>query len=84
MSTWMSIGFDPDQGDPTTETSTQVAISGARNDAAPRQTGGLDQAKPGEFEAVSGLNGSTRHWIAGAINHLAAGQRKLGTQRRSL
>ena len=43
MSTWMSIGFDPDQMDATTETNTQVAVSGARDDAAPRQTDGLDR-----------------------------------------
>jgi hypothetical protein len=55
MSTWMSIGFDPDQMDPVTESNTRAAISGARDDAAPRQTGGLDQATPSTFEAVSGL-----------------------------
>jgi hypothetical protein len=53
MSTWMSIGFDPDQVDPTMETSTQVAISGSRDDAAPRQTRGLDQAKPSELEPAA-------------------------------
>jgi hypothetical protein len=37
MSTWMSIGFDPDQMDPTAEPNTQSAISGARDDAAPRK-----------------------------------------------
>jgi hypothetical protein len=84
MSTWMSIGFDPDQMDPTTETNTQVANSGARDDAVPRQIGGLDQATPREFGAVSGLKGSSRHWIAGAIKHLVARQRTFGAQKRSL
>lgn len=56
MSKWMSIGFDPDQMDPVTESNTRAAISGARDDAALRQTGGLDQATPGKFGAVSGLN----------------------------
>ncbi len=55
MSKWMSIGFDPDQMDPITEPNMQAAISGARDDAASRQTGGLDQATPSEFGAVSGL-----------------------------
>ena len=79
MSTWMSIGFDPDQMDPTTETNTQLAISGARDDAAPRQTGALDRATPSEFGAVSGLNDSSTLRIAGAIKHLIAGYRTLGT-----
>jgi hypothetical protein len=78
MSKWMSIGFDPDQMDPATESNTQVAISGARDDAAPRQTGGLDQATPSEFKAVSGLNDSSKHSIAGAIKHLVARHRMLG------
>ena len=52
MSKWMSIGLDPDQMDPATEPDTQAAISGARDDAAPRLTGGLDQAKPSEVGAV--------------------------------
>ncbi len=51
MSKWMSIGFDPDQMDPATEPNTQAAIRGARDDAAPRQTGGLDEAKPSEVGA---------------------------------
>ena len=84
MSTWMSIGFDPDQMDPTTEPNTQAAISGARDDAAPRQTGGLDQATSREFGAVSGLSDSSNHWIAGTIKHLVARQRTLGTPRRRL
>ena len=46
MSTWMSIGFDPNQMDPVTEPKTQAAISESRDDAAPRQTGGLDQGRP--------------------------------------
>jgi hypothetical protein len=48
MSKWMSIGFDPDQMDPATEPNTQAAIRGGRDDAAPRQTGSLDQGKPSE------------------------------------
>lgn len=72
MSKWMSIGFDPDQMDPVTEPNSQAANSGARDDAAPRQTGGLDQATPSEFGAVSGLNGSSKHGIAGVIKHLVA------------
>ena len=43
MSTWMSIGFDPDRMDPVTEPKTQAAIGETRDDAAPPQTGGLDQ-----------------------------------------
>ena len=84
MSTWMSIGFDPDQMDPTSELNTEAAISGARDDATPRQTGGLDQATPSEFGAVSGLNGSSRPWIAGAVKHMVARQRTHGTPRRRL
>jgi len=51
MSKWMSIGFDPDQMDPAPEPNTQAAIRGVRNDAGPRQTGSLDQAKPSEVKA---------------------------------
>jgi hypothetical protein len=61
MSKWMSIGFDPDQMDPVREPNTQAAISGGRDDGAPRQTGGLDQATPREFGAVSGLKDSGKH-----------------------
>jgi hypothetical protein len=53
MSTWMSIGFDPDQMDPITESDTRAAISGAQDDAAPRQTGGLDQAGPVRSEPLA-------------------------------
>jgi hypothetical protein len=77
MSHWMSIGFDPDQMDPVTEPNTQAAISGARDDTAPRQTGGLDQATPSEFRSVSGLKDSIKHGIAGAIKHLVARHRML-------
>jgi hypothetical protein len=70
MSEWMSIGFDPDRMDPVTKPNMQAAISGARDDAAPRQTGGLDQATPSELATVSGLNQPSKHWIAGAIKHL--------------
>jgi hypothetical protein len=61
MSMWMSIGFDLDQMDPAPELNTHAAISGGRDDAAPRQTGGLDQARPSEVGAVSGLNDSSKH-----------------------
>jgi hypothetical protein len=75
MSKWMSIGFDPDQMDPV---NTEAAISGARDDAAPRQAGGFDQGTPSEFGAVSGLNDSSKHWLTGAIKYLAARRRTLG------
>ena len=55
MSTWMSIGFDPDQMDPVTESNTRAAIGGLRDDAAPREIDGLDHATPIKFWAVSGL-----------------------------
>jgi hypothetical protein len=58
MSKWMSIGFDPDQMDPATESNTRAAISGA--------------ATPGEFGAVKDLKGSRKHRIAGAFKHLIA------------
>ena len=45
MSTWMSIGFDPDQMDPVTEPNMRAAISRVQDDADPRQTG-RDQASP--------------------------------------
>ena len=61
MSKWMSIGFDPDQMDPVTRPNAQAAISGARDGAAPRQTGDLDQATPSEVGALSGLNDSGKH-----------------------
>jgi hypothetical protein len=51
MSTWMSIGFDPDHMDSATEPNTQAAINGAGDDAAPRRTGRLDQAMPSEGSA---------------------------------
>jgi hypothetical protein len=50
MSTWMSIGFDPDQMDPVTEPKAQAAISETRDEAAPRQTGGLDQVRSASSE----------------------------------
>jgi hypothetical protein len=75
MSKWMSIGFDPDQMDPVTA---EAAISGVRDDAAPRQTGGLDHGTLSEFGAVSGLNDSSKRWLAGAINQLVARHRTLG------
>lgn len=61
MRMWMSIGFDPDQMDRATEPNTQAAISGVRDDAAPRQTGGLEQGTPSEVGAVSSLNDSSKH-----------------------
>ena len=61
MSKWMSIGFDPDQMDPVTEPHPQVAISGGRDDAAPRPSDGVDRATLGEIRAVSGLNDSSKH-----------------------
>ena len=84
MSQWMSIGFDPDHMDPVTGPKTQAAISGGRDDADPQQTGGLDQATPSEFGAVSGLNDSSKHWIAGAIKHLVARRRTLDVPERNL
>ena len=72
MSTWMSIGFDPDQMDPATEPYAQASMSEAGDDAVPRLTGGLGQAVAGGFGAVSGPRGSSTHWIAGAIKHLVA------------
>ncbi len=50
MSKWMSIGFDPDQMDPAPEPHTQATISGGRDDAAPRPTGGVDQRRPARSE----------------------------------
>ncbi len=78
MSTWMSIGFHPDQMELTTEPTTQAVIRGARDDATPRPTADLDQATLSEFGAVSGLNDSSKHWIAGTIKHLVARHRMLG------
>jgi hypothetical protein len=72
MSTWMSIGPDPNQMDLTTEPYAEPSISEAGDDALPRPTGGLDQAAPGEFGAVSGPRGSRTHWIARAIKPLIA------------
>jgi hypothetical protein len=65
MSKWMSIGFDPDQMDPVRAPDAQAAISGAGEDAAQRQTGGL------------GLNASSKHSIARAMKRLVARHRKL-------
>jgi hypothetical protein len=59
MSKWMSIGFDPDQMDPVREPNTQAAISGGRDDAAPRQTGGLNSNATERQE--SPRNGVRRH-----------------------
>jgi hypothetical protein len=61
MSKWMSIGFEPDQMDPTTEPKTQAAIGGSRDGAASRQTSALDQPAPSEFGAVRSLNDSSKH-----------------------
>jgi hypothetical protein len=70
MSTWMSIGFDPNQMDPATDPYALPSTGEARDDAAPRLTGGLDQAPPGEFGAVSHPRGSRTDWIAGGIKNL--------------
>jgi hypothetical protein len=75
MSTWMSIGFDPDQMDAVTEPSTQVAMGGARDEVALPPVVGLDQARPSELRPVSGLNDSRTHWLAGALKHLVARHR---------
>ena len=75
MSKWMSIGFDPDQMDPV---NTEAAISGARDDAAPQQTGGLDLGTPSEFGAVSGMNDFSKHWLTDAIKRLVVRHRILG------
>jgi hypothetical protein len=72
MSTWMSIGFDPNQMDPATEPYAQPSMSEAGDDTPPQLTGGLDQAAPSEFEAVSGPRGARTDWIAGVIKHLVA------------
>jgi hypothetical protein len=77
MSTWMSIGFDPNQMDPATEPHPQPSMSEAGKDAAPQLTGGLDQDAPSELGAVSGPRGSSTHWIAGALKHLVARQPSL-------
>ena len=61
MSKWMSIGFDPDQMDPTTEPKTEAAMGGSRDGAASRQTDGPDEAAPSEFGAVSGGKDSSKH-----------------------
>ena len=75
MSTWMSIGFDPDQMDPAPERDTQAAMGGTRDEGAPRQTGGFDQTPLSEAGPVNSLNESSTHWIAGALKHLAARHR---------
>lgn len=72
MSTWMSIGFDPNQMDPATEPHPQPSMSEVGTDATPQLPGGLDQAAPSDFGAVSGPRGSSTHWIAGAFKHLVA------------
>ena len=71
MSKWIGVGFDPDRMDPFTEPNTQAATGGGRDDAAPRQTGGLDQATLSEFGAVGGLKDE----IADAIKDLVARHR---------
>jgi hypothetical protein len=60
MSKWMSIGFDPDQMDPTTEPKTEAAMGGSRDGAALRQTDRLDE-EISEFGAVSGRKDSSEH-----------------------
>jgi hypothetical protein len=75
MSTWMSIGFDPDQMDHLSEPDTRAATGGAADEVALPQAGGLDGATPRELRAVGGLNDSSPHWIAGALRHLVARHR---------
>jgi hypothetical protein len=75
MSKWMSIGFDPDQMDSAAEPNAQAAMGEAHGEVAQRQSGGLDHATHSELGAVSDLNGSTTHWIAGALKHLVARRR---------
>jgi hypothetical protein len=75
MSTWMSIGFDPDQMDPATERNTQAAMGGSRDDVASRQARGLGRATVSGLGPVSGLNDSSTHWMAGAMKHLVARHR---------
>ena len=50
MSKWMSIGFDPGQMDPVTESDMRAAVGRVQDDADPRQSGGLDQASPASLE----------------------------------
>jgi hypothetical protein len=80
MSTWMNIGFDPDQFDPdqmdpAPERNTQAAMGGARDEVAPRQADGLGQATLSGPGPVNGLKDSSTHWIAGALKHLVARHR---------
>lgn len=70
MSTWMSIGFDPNQMDSSTKSYAMPATGEARDDTAPRLTGGLDQAPTGEFGPASGPRGARTDWIAGGIKSL--------------
>jgi len=60
MSKWMSIGFDPDQMDPTTEPKTEAAMGGSRDGAASRQTDRLDEALS-EVGALSSRKDSSKH-----------------------
>ena len=50
MSAWMSIGFDPNRMDPPAEPKAQAGTGEARDDAAPRQTGSLDQVRSATSE----------------------------------
>ena len=59
MSKWMSIGFDPDQMDPTTEPKTEAAMGGSREGGASRQTGRVEVIS--EFGAVSDRKDSSKH-----------------------
>ena len=61
MSKWMSIGFDPDQMGPATAPNTRPAISGSRDEGAPRQTEGLDQATSSDGRAARDLSDSSKH-----------------------
>jgi hypothetical protein len=70
MSTWMSIGFDPNQMDPATDPYALSSTGEAQDNAAPRLTGGLDQAAPGDLGAVTAARGARTDWIAGGIKNL--------------
>jgi hypothetical protein len=59
MSKWMSIGFDPDQMDPTTEPKTEAAMGGSRDGEASRQSDRLDETLS-EVGAVSGRKVSSK------------------------
>jgi hypothetical protein len=59
MSKWMSIGFDPDEMDPTTEPKTEAAMGGSRDSEASRPSDRLDETLS-EVGAVSGRKDSSK------------------------